>query len=249
MFEPTHGTPLRPERRVTHIFRTEAVPESELRRRIVLHLDLRPVARETMSQWLSSRLGDYSVESVGTVEDALAVIGRSDEFSLVLYNIGARCTDRGSLAKEIEPLVGNPRQVPVAILADIDDVTMVVAALECGARGFIPSSLPAEVMVEAMRLICAGDVYAPAPTLMRQVTQQKRGSAGGVGANGKELLSPRQVQIVECLRSGMSNKRIAINLGMSPGTVKVHLRNIMRKLDVNNRTQVVLTVAAFPSER
>lgn len=229
--------------KIAHLVTSEPPARREPATSKVIYVDARPVWRETMTNWLSARLPDHEINSVGDGDAALSALDACSGVVLVLYNFGGHRADRSRLAKILVSLTSNPQAVPVAVLADTDEVATVVAALECGVRGYIPTALPAAVMIEAIRLICAGDIYVPTSTLMRQLSNFKRPSAGwrgGVG--GKDSLSPRQLQIVECLRRGMANKQIAFDLGMSPGTVKVHLRNIMKKLSVINRTQIVLAM-------
>lgn len=128
---------------------------------------------------------------------------------------------------------------PVVIVSDVDDVNYVVRALKGGARGYIPTSLPFNVAVEAVRLVEAGGTFVPASSLeleRNHLTESKT----------SEILTQRQLMVVEALCQGMANKQIAYQLSMSEHTVKVHLRHIMRKLNAKNRTEVaVLTKDLF----
>lgn len=128
---------------------------------------------------------------------------------------------------------------PVVIVSDVDDVNYVVRALKGGARGYIPTSLPFNVAVEAVRLVEAGGTFVPASSLeleRNHLTESKT----------SEILTERQLMVVEALCRGMANKQIAYQLSMSEHTVKVHLRHIMRKLNAKNRTEVaVLTKDLF----
>ncbi len=130
--------------------------------------------------------------------------------------------------------------MPLAVFADAEDTDVVTAALQSGVRGYIPTSLQAAVVVEAVRLICAGDVYAPVACLLSQVGKPPIAVGPRPLPEATGGFSPRQQQILECLREGMANKNIAHACGLSEATVKVHVRNIMKKLRATNRTQVVL---------
>ena len=92
-----------------------------------------------------------------------------------------------------------------------------------------------------MHLVCAGGTFAPANALLSS-------SGARDGAEGAPLIegfTQRQAQILDCLRRGMANKLIAYELNMCESTVKVHIRNIMKKLKATNRTQVVYLTNGF----
>lgn len=128
---------------------------------------------------------------------------------------------------------------PVVIVSDIDDVNYVVRALKGGARGYIPTSLSFNVAVEAVRLVEAGGTFVPVSSLSLDRDKQVPTTRAG------DLLTERQMMVVEALCQGMANKQIAYELGMSEHTVKVHLRHIMRKLRARNRTEVAVLTKDF----
>ncbi len=129
--------------------------------------------------------------------------------------------------------------IPVVIMSDSDDVNYVTRALKGGARGYIPTSLPFNVAVEAVRLVEAGGTFVPVSSL--DLNRDKLGTT----AKANDLLTQRQLMVVEALCQGMANKQIAYELSMSEHTVKVHLRHIMRKLNARNRTEVAVLTKDF----
>jgi DNA-binding NarL/FixJ family response regulator len=129
--------------------------------------------------------------------------------------------------------------IPVVIMSDSDDASYVTRALKGGARGFIPTSLPFNVAVEAVRLVEAGGTFVPVSSL--DLNRDKLGTA----AKANDLLTQRQLMVVAALCQGMANKQIAYELSMSEHTVKVHLRHIMRKLNAKNRTEVAVLTKDF----
>lgn len=129
--------------------------------------------------------------------------------------------------------------IPVVIMSDSDDVNYVTRALKGGARGYIPTSLPFNVAVEAVRLVEAGGTFVPVSSL--DLNRDKLGTA----TKANDLLTQRQLMVVEALCQGMANKQIAYELSMSEHTVKVHLRHIMRKLNARNRTEVAVLTKDF----
>ncbi len=128
---------------------------------------------------------------------------------------------------------------PVVVVSDIDDASFVVTVMKHGVRGYIPTSLPLNVAVEAVRLVQAGGTFVPPCALERD--WGKRDGATKAG----DLLTERQMRVAEALCQGMANKQIAYALQMSEHTVKIHLRHIMRKLNARNRTEVAILANAI----
>lgn len=121
--------------------------------------------------------------------------------------------------------------IPVIIVSDIDDLDHIVRALKSGVRGYIPTNLPFNIAVEAVRLVKAGGTFVPASSFMHDRSEQPKASSP---------LTVRQLEVIEEIRHGKANKQIAYELNMSEHTVKVHLRHIMRKLRAKNRTEVAV---------
>jgi DNA-binding NarL/FixJ family response regulator len=154
----------------------------------------------------------------------------------ILLNLGGRkATDPGATA-EISALTAEFKSVPVVILADTDDVKQVVKALEVGARGYIPTSVGVEVCIEAINLAIAGGIFVPASSLlaMRHLVDSSSQDVQPLAG----MFTLRQAEVVQALRRGKANKIIAYELKLRESTVKVHIRNIMKKLKATNRTEV-----------
>jgi DNA-binding NarL/FixJ family response regulator len=137
----------------------------------------------------------------------------------------------------------------IVVMSGAEDATMVRDLLAAGAAGFIPKTDSAAVILQAMRLVLAGGVYAPVRLLSRGV---QGGGEGGVGsatkrANsvGVDSLTERQLDVLRLLAKGLPNKLIARELDLSEGTIKVHLLAIFRTLNVSNRTEAVIAASAF----
>ncbi len=156
--------------------------------------------------------------------------------SIIVFFVDS--TDASS-SNDLQFLESMAAETPVVIVSDIDDVNYVVRALKGGARGYIPTSLSFNVAVEAVRLVEAGGTFVPVSSLVMDRNKQQMAAKTG------DLLTERQMMVVEALCQGMANKQIAYELGMSEHTVKVHLRHIMRKLRARNRTEVAVLTKDF----
>jgi DNA-binding NarL/FixJ family response regulator len=121
---------------------------------------------------------------------------------------------------------------PSILISDADDPSDAVSALGKGLRGYIPASMGLRETLEAMRLVAAGGMFVPVSSLLAAVRQGPAKEAPGPG------LSPRQAAVAAELCKGKPNKIIAYDLNMCESTVKVHVRSIMKRLKVRNRTQI-----------
>lgn len=129
--------------------------------------------------------------------------------------------------------------VLLALVSDHEDRAEVTAAFRHGARGFIPSSLEPDLARQAFGFILAGGTFFPPHILDRPAGDGAEAASRRSG--NADSLTPRQLDVLALLREGKSNKLIARDLSMCESTVKVHVRQIMRKLGAANRTQAALS--------
>ena len=125
-------------------------------------------------------------------------------------------------------------QLPIALASGEDDPVVIRATLSAGAVGFLPKSESPELLQQALRLVLGGGTYLPAMALadLRHGAPPPRPDAGG--------LTPRQLDVLRCLMRGQPNKLIARELGLTEGTVKIHIAAILRALQARNRTEAVV---------
>lgn len=129
---------------------------------------------------------------------------------------------------------------PVAMLTTSSDERDLVESLRSGAQGYLLKDMEPDQLVLALRDIVAGKtVVAPdlAPVLARVVQGD---SITAVDENPFSKLTPRENEILALLAEGQSNKVIARNLGISDGTVKLHVKSILRKLGVHSRVEAAV---------
>ena len=141
-----------------------------------------------------------------------------------------------SNAGSIASLMNFSSELKIVIVSDREDPTEIVKAIELGARGYILSSLPLRIVVQALNIVRAGGVYVPATSLLSLLTQTDLSKTAE--KHGSAIFSKRELSITKAIRKGTPNKIIAYELGMCESTVKVHVRNIMKKLKAKNRTEV-----------
>jgi DNA-binding NarL/FixJ family response regulator len=147
-------------------------------------------------------------------------------------------------AASIHSLHEQAPNVPLVVMAASERWNDACAAIDAGARGYIPKSASSAIMIAALRLILSGGIYLP-PLLSPGGTVAQRPPFGRNGLSGGDSsldrrLTPRQQEVLQCLARGQSNKEIAYQLGLSQGTVKIHIAAIFRAYKVRNRTQAVI---------
>ena len=126
-------------------------------------------------------------------------------------------------------------QAPIVVVSASDDATTVSDTIAGGALGFIPKSASIAMMSDALGVILAGDIWVPENLVLGPPSKAVEALAS---------LSPAQARIMACLSRGLSNKRIARELGVTESTVKAHMTATFRKLGVDNRTKALLLVAS-----
>ncbi|MGN8083924.1 response regulator transcription factor [Variovorax sp. 22077] len=194
-----------------------------------------------------------------SVDELLA--GATDDLDLALIDLNMPGADGQAHIDEIRQ---RHPAVPVIVLSGYEDPAIMRSALERGVLGFIPKAYSPDVMLSAVRLVLAGGVYVPPmmltavpPGIVAGMAQQPgteslvRGGAAGGGGSGQTLehlrsvLTERQVEVLQLLSQGKPNKLIGRSLGISEGTVKIHLAAIFRALNVRNRTEAVVAAQAL----
>jgi DNA-binding NarL/FixJ family response regulator len=201
--------------------------------RIVI-ADDHPLMRAALVAALASLGPRVAFLEASRHEDALALITREPAPDLALMDLhmpGARGVEA------IRDMRTRAPHVPLAIVSAEDDPSAVRALLALGIAGFIPKTDKPAVIASAVRLILAGGVYVP-PGLVN-------GAPASAAARDSAGLTERQMDVVRLLARGLSNKAIARELGVSEGTIKVHLLAVFRALDVRNRTSAVLAAKRF----
>jgi DNA-binding NarL/FixJ family response regulator len=117
---------------------------------------------------MAARLPGFAIETELGNAEAAAFAAANEWTALVLKHLGSACATSPVIAASATELVGSLPNVPVAVPADSEEVDVVRAALQCGVRGYLPTNLQSAVVVEAVRLVCAGDMYAPVACLLGQ---------------------------------------------------------------------------------
>jgi DNA-binding NarL/FixJ family response regulator len=226
---------------------TEASPTSVVDRRALLvvfdPLELRRAALVSLLQPWGAAAG---LEIVAADPARLADLPAEGEVRLTVVSLGAASLHEEAIAGRLAEIRAACPRAAVAVVSDGDDPVEALRALEAGVDGLLPAALAPEVAINALAFILGGGTFFP-PEALRAVSGGARldvADRRGRPGRCRQDLTPRQQEVLDLLRRGLSNKRIARELDMQESTVKVHVRQIMHKLGVSNRTQVALIAAA-----
>lgn len=207
---------------------------SEAREDIFVVIDSRNLERECFVRVIKSAHDKIEISAFKSVKEWRET-SRNLEPVAILLNVGGRRVSEPAVGAEVSALVAEAKPTAVIVLAECEELREIIAAVDCGASGYIPASVGVDVIIEAARLASAGGgVFLPSSGLaaLREVLQRV-GEATPAG----EHFTSRQTAVAEALRRGKANKTIAYELNMCESTVKVHIRTIMKKLKASNRTQ------------
>lgn len=140
-----------------------------------------------------------------------------------------------------QKLAKHPSNIPYAMMSGVaerDDIEFVMAL---GARGYLPKTMSGQVLIQAIDKMMAGQIYMP-PHDPLSLFAPPPPSSLQVKAQSVAIfqLTPREQDVLNLLEQGLSNNDIATTLNLRPVTVKLHVRGILRKLNLDNRTQAAL---------
>ncbi len=185
---------------------------------------------------------DVCVTAADSIDEMLTLIPGLPDLDLVLVDASMPGMENFAGLRRLVEKLSN---VPIVVTSPSENSTQIVDAIRGGARGYFSPSTKACVLRHALPLILLGEIYIPACALRLDHGNgmlRPEGLPARVG-NGGGKLTPRQCEIVFMLGEGKSNKEIAREANVLEGTIKLHVRGILRKFGVRNRTEAVLAAA------
>jgi len=209
-----------------------------------LIVDDHPLFREALHRAVKLACPLSEIAEATTLAAAVSLIRQAGHaFDLVLLDLSMPGTE--GFEGLLEVRTSFP-ELPVLVVSSLDDARVVQQAMSYGIAGFIPKSASREAIAAAITTVMSGAVHVPEALL-------GPGSTAGSPARNDVLarlaaLTPQQLKVLQMLRKGFLNKQIAYELDVCERTVKAHVSEILRKLGVFSRTQVVIETAKIDFE-
>ncbi|HJS84435.1 MAG TPA: response regulator transcription factor [Acetobacteraceae bacterium] len=199
-------------------------------------IDCYRFSQECLSKAFASLHPRLAIIPAASIED-LRGAGLAN-LDLIIYHAHATEGSEGAIAQTIASIRQAFDAVPLIVLSDAEDAQQpktIRSTLRSGAHGFIPTRTAGiAITFAAIRFVKAGGTFAPLDMLLSNRPDRAPPASEPERQN---RLTSRQMAVLSHLLQGKANKIIAHELSMSESTVKVHVRNIMRKIGATNRTQ------------
>lgn len=209
----------------------------------ILIVDDHALVRHGLALALKQRYPGAALLEAGSLAEALKRVRAEDGLSVVLYDLQMGDADGLPGVEAMLEVLGD---VPLLVISATLDAATITACIRAGARGFLPKGCDPALLDQALPIVMGGGIYAPAPPA-NSAAPPERAAAPPLPSPREsaalEGLTLRQREVLKLLLEGRSNKEIARSLGVLEGTVKVHLRTVMLRLGVRNRTQLALFAA------
>ncbi|MFG6572217.1 response regulator transcription factor [Sulfitobacter sp. 1A13353] len=191
----------------------------------ILLADDHQVIRDLVASMLRKE-SDFHVTEASNFSGVQEVIKDFGPFDIVLLDFAMPGMNG---LQGVEKCIELNASKPVVLFSGLDNRSIIHNALSMGAKGLISKNDPADSIPSIIRFILSGQTYMPAD-LFKQTSNDE----------SEIKLSERETEMLGCLRSGMTNREISEEIGISDGTVKLHIRTLCNKLGAKNRVQAVM---------
>ena len=202
----------------------------------VLHIDRNQLFREGLRRILSDSQFEMQGEAP-TIEAGLSQLSSLKPRMIIVDPNGDSHDALTDLIHNAGALSPKPR---VVVLTDKVGMSSLANALDAGASGYLFKDMSTDALTQSLRLVLMGEAVFPTDLAYLLINNRFIVSRNGAPVNGSGGLSGRETEILSCLVNGASNKEIANQLDITEGTVKVHLKGILKKIRVHNRTQAAI---------
>ena len=206
----------------------------------ILIADDHPLFREAIHNVISDGFQGSEVMETADLDSALALTQAHDDLDLILLDLNMPGMHG---LNGLITLRNEAPTTPVVIVSAEQEKQNVLQAHTYGAVGFITKSSPRAQMIEAIEQILNGNVYLPPDIIRAQKssTGRRQNDAPSFPPEMLQALTRKQLLVLERMTKGESNKQIAYTLDIAETTVKAHVSAILRKLNVHNRVQAILS--------
>ena len=203
----------------------------------ILIADDHPMMRQSLRSFLEKQTDFEVIAEAGDGEEAIRLALETIP-DVVIMDISMPKINGLEATKRIKEKCP---EVAVLILTAYTDIEYIIGLVEAGAAGYLTKNIFGEEIAQAIRSVVAGESVLT-PAVLQKLIQlaPRKLPTPGLRLNSGEKLSSREHEILTLAARGLSNKDIALELGISVRTVKSHLADIFSKLEVGSRTEAVM---------
>jgi DNA-binding NarL/FixJ family response regulator len=198
--------------------------------------DDHPLFRGALREAVGGLFGRVDIAEAGSFDEVTKLLEGNAEVDLILLDL-AMPGVRGFSG--LMYLRAQYPSVPVVMVSANDDPAVIRRCMDFGGAGFIPKTLGIDAIRSAIVRVLEGGVWMPPDVDVGTGTDAASADVLARLAS----LTPQQVRVLMMLSGGLLNKQIAYELGVSEATVKAHVSAILQKLNVESRTQAVITAS------
>lgn len=192
----------------------------------LLVVDDHPIVRDGLVSILHE--GEPDLEVVGEAGDGLEAVTAWRTLRPSVTIMDLQLPGQPGVAA-IQAIRREDPEARILVLTTFDGDADIQRALEAGARGYLMKSVRRATLIEAVRAVASGQRYLPPATAARLVEAME-----------SERLTPRELDVLRLLAQGERNREIADTLGLAEPTVKIHVNNLLRKLQAKDRTEAAV---------
>ena len=205
----------------------------------ILLADDHALFREGMHYVLCQLDDQIEILDAGNFSEALSIAENTPDLDLVLLDLKMPGSDGAASVKRFH--VRHP-DILIVVVSGADQRDDIVSVINSGAMGFISKSSTVKDMVQALRMVLDGGTYLPPQLLQLTIASMDEGWGDGRSwRTNKFGLTMRQMEVLQYLGQGMTNKEISEAIGLAEGTVKIHVAAVFQALRVNNRVEAAQT--------
>lgn len=201
----------------------------------ILLADDQTLFREGISPTLGKLSDPVMILEAGNFEEAISISHSHPDLAIALLDLNM--PDSGG-ASAVEIFRTHFPHIPVVVLSGSDQREDIENAIMAGAMGFISKRSTGKTMLAALRLVLDGEIYLP-PQIVLQPASGPRKKDRRSTCTDRHGLTGRQREVFLLISQGMSNKEIAQTLGLSEGTVKIHVAALFQHLNVGSRIEAI----------
>lgn len=200
----------------------------------VLVADDHPLFREALKGALTPYFEGLEVVEADTLTAVETILSDDTDFDIILLDLTMPGGEFFNGLIKVKEMCGD---IPVAVISATEGIEVVAQVMSLGASGYIPKSSPTSDIAHGVGEIHRGGTWLP---------ERLQSGLSELSEETHQLLkrfrelTPKQIQVLSFVRAGLMNKQIAHEMNVTEATIKAHISAILKKLDINTRTQAVL---------